>query len=99
MAIYMGPRIAGKQDRSSLIIEHPIRAPKIPLIYAILYNILAINSKSLLANSLTMSYICHRSTVMRLALADILIAHSGRTLLFYGANRTSKMAAGGLFEK
>ena len=26
----MGGRIAGKQDRFSLIIENPLRAPKIP---------------------------------------------------------------------
>ena len=30
MYIYMGERIAGKQDRSSLIVEDPLRAPKIP---------------------------------------------------------------------
>ena len=30
MYIYMGERIAGKQDRFSLIIEDPLRAPKIP---------------------------------------------------------------------
>ena len=30
MYIDMGERIAGKQDRFSLIIEDPIRAPKIP---------------------------------------------------------------------
>ena len=30
MYIDMGERIAGKQDRFSLIIEHPLRAPKIP---------------------------------------------------------------------
>ena len=30
MYIDMGARIAGKQDRFSLIIEDPIRAPKIP---------------------------------------------------------------------
>ena len=29
----MGERIAGKQDRFSLIIEDPLRAPKIPPIY------------------------------------------------------------------
>ena len=29
MYIYMGERIAGKQDRPSLIIEDPLRAPKI----------------------------------------------------------------------
>ena len=29
MYIYMGERIAGEQDRPSLIIEDPFRAPKI----------------------------------------------------------------------
>ena len=29
MYIYMGERIGGKQDRPSLIIEDPLRAPKI----------------------------------------------------------------------
>ena len=33
MYIYMGERIAGKQDRFSLIIEDPLRAPKIPQKY------------------------------------------------------------------
>ena len=30
MYIDMGERIAGKQDRPSLIIEDPLRAPKMP---------------------------------------------------------------------
>ena len=30
MYIDMGERIAGKQDRFSLIIEDPLRAPKLP---------------------------------------------------------------------
>ena len=30
MCIDMGERIAGKQDKFSLIIEDPLRAPKIP---------------------------------------------------------------------
>ena len=33
MYIDMGGRIAGKQDRFSLIIENPLRAPKIPQKY------------------------------------------------------------------
>ena len=37
MYIYMGERIAGKQDRSSLIIEDPLRAPKIPPKYTFFY--------------------------------------------------------------
>ena len=33
MYIDMGERIAGKQDRFNLIIEDPLRAPKIPQKY------------------------------------------------------------------
>ena len=33
MYIDMGERIAGKQDRPSLIIEDPLRAPKMPQKY------------------------------------------------------------------
>ena len=40
MYIDMGERIAGKQDRFSLIIEDPLRAPKIPPKYTF-FNILA----------------------------------------------------------
>ena len=40
MYIDMGERIAGKQDRFSLIIEDPLRAPKIPPKY-FFFNILA----------------------------------------------------------
>ena len=36
MYIDMGERIAGKQDRFSLIIEDPLRAPKYPKIYIFL---------------------------------------------------------------
>ena len=39
MYIDMGERIAGKQDRFSLIIEDPLRAPKIPPKYTF-FNIL-----------------------------------------------------------
>ena len=35
----MGERIAGKQDRSSLIIEDPLRAPKIRPKYNFFYNL------------------------------------------------------------
>ena len=37
MYIDMGERIAGKQDRFSLIIEDPLRAPKIPPKYIIFF--------------------------------------------------------------
>ena len=37
MYIYMGERIAGKQDRFSLIIEDPLGAPKIPPKYTFFY--------------------------------------------------------------
>ena len=36
MYIYMGERIAGEQDRPSLIIEDPLRAPKIAPKYTFL---------------------------------------------------------------
>ena len=44
MYIDMGERIAGKQDRFSLIIEDPLRAPKIPPKYTFFY-IWPINEK------------------------------------------------------
>ena len=37
MYIYMGERIAGKQDRPGLIIEDPLRAPKIAPKYTIFF--------------------------------------------------------------
>ena len=36
MYIDMGERIAGKQDRPSLIIEDPLRAPKINMFFTLL---------------------------------------------------------------
>ena len=45
MCIYMGERIAGKQDRSSLIIEDPLRAPKIPPKYTFFFTFWPINEK------------------------------------------------------
>ena len=39
MYIYMGERIAGKQDRFSLVIEDPLRAPKIPPKYILLLQV------------------------------------------------------------
>ena len=41
----MGERIAGKQDRSSLIIEDPLRAPKIRPKYIYFFTIWPINEK------------------------------------------------------
>ena len=41
MYIDMGERIAGKQDRLSLIIEHPLRAPQISQNIHIYFYILA----------------------------------------------------------
>ena len=58
MYIDMGERIAGKQDRFSLIIEDPLRAPKIPPKYG--FQIV----------SPCCTYV---STVMRSAFADILV--------------------------
>ena len=45
MYIDMGERIAGKQDRFSLIIEDPLRAPKIPPKYACFFTFWPINEK------------------------------------------------------
>ena len=38
MYMDMGERIAAKQDRPSLIIEDPLRAPKIPPKYIFFYH-------------------------------------------------------------
>ena len=63
MYIDMGERIAGKQDRFSLIIEDPLRAPKI-YIYLTFWPI----------NEKIVSPCCtYVSTVMRSAFADILV--------------------------
>ena len=72
MYIDMGERIAGKQDRFSLIIEDPLRAPKIPPKYThILAHILAHKWK----NGFQIVSPCCKyvSTVMRYAFADILV--------------------------
>ena len=61
MYIYMGERIAGKQDRFSLIIEDPLRAPKIPPKYTK-------NGFQIVSPCCT-----YVSTVMRSAFADILV--------------------------
>ena len=45
MYIDMGERIAGKQDRFSLIIEDPLRAPKIPPKYTFFFTFWPINEK------------------------------------------------------
>ena len=45
MYIDMGERIAGKQDRFSLIIEDPLRAPKIPPKIYIFFTFWPINEK------------------------------------------------------
>ena len=59
MYIDMGERLAGKQDRLSLIIEDPLRAPKI-----------AQNRHGFQIVSPCCTYV---STVMRSAFADILV--------------------------
>ena len=56
----MGERIAGKQDKFSLIIEDPLRAPKIPPKYKNGFQIVSPCCK-------------YASTVMRSAFADILV--------------------------
>ena len=67
MYIDMGERIAGKQDRFSLIIEDPLRAPKIPP----KYKFWPINEKMVFK---IVSPCCtYVSTVMRSAFADTLV--------------------------
>ena len=63
----MGERIAGKQDRFSLIIEDPLRAPKI----YIFFTFWPINEKMVFK---LFPLVVHTvSTVMRSAFADILV--------------------------
>ena len=62
----MGERIAGKQDRSSLIIEDPLRAPKI----FFFFTFWPINEKLVFK---LFPLVVHVSTVMRSAFADILL--------------------------
>ena len=50
----MGERIAGKQDRFSLIIEDPLRAPKIN----IFFTFWPINEKKRFSNCFPLLYIC-----------------------------------------
>ena len=64
MYIDMGERIAGKQDRFSLIIEDPLRAPKIPPKYKFFHK----NGFQIVSPCCT-----YVSTVMRSAFADILV--------------------------
>ena len=70
MYIDMGERIAGKQDRFSLIIEDPLRAPKIPPKYTF-FNILAHKWKN--GFQIVSPCCTYVSTVMRSAFADILV--------------------------
>ena len=60
MYIDLGERIAGKQDRPSLIIEDPLRAPK--------YNFFLQTGFQIVSPCCT-----YVSTVMRSAFADILV--------------------------
>ena len=57
----MGERIAGKQDRFSLIIEDPLRAPKIPPKY------------TFFGFQIVSPCCTYVSTVMRSEFADILV--------------------------
>ena len=70
MYIDMGERIAGKQDRPSLIIEDPLRAPKMPPKYNFFY-ILAHKLKN--GFQIVSPCCTYVSTVMRSAFADILV--------------------------
>ena len=70
MYIDMGERIAGEQDRFSMIIEDPLRAPKIPPKYTFFY-ILAHKWKN--GFQIVSPCCTYVSTVMRSAFADILV--------------------------
>ena len=70
MYIDMGERIAGKQDRPSLIIEDPLRAPKIAQKYDFFYILAHKWKTSFQIVSPCCTYV---STVMRSAFADILV--------------------------
>ena len=72
MYIDMGERIAGKQDRFSLIIEDPLRAPKIPPKYIFFFTFWPINEKMVFKLFPLVVHI-YVSTVMRSAFADILV--------------------------
>ena len=71
MYIDMGERIAGKQDRFSLIIEDPLRAPKIPPKYIFLKNGFQIGFQN--GFQIVSPCCTYVSTVMRSAFADILV--------------------------
>ena len=70
MYIDMGERIAGRQDRFGLIIEYPLRAPKIPPKYTFFYILAHEWKNGFQIVSLCCTYV---STVMRSAFADILV--------------------------
>ena len=63
MYIDMGERIAGKQDRFSLIIEDPLRAPKIPPKYTFFF----------IHFQIVTPCCTYVSTVMRSTFVDILV--------------------------
>ena len=71
MYIYMGERIAGKQDRSSLIIEDPLRAPKIPPKYTFFFTFWPINEKT--GFQIVSPCCTYVSTLMRSTFADMLV--------------------------
>ena len=71
MYIYMGERIAGKQDRFSVIIEDPPQGPQnTPKIY-IFFTFLSINEK--MGFQIVSPCCTYVSTAMRSAFADILV--------------------------
>ena len=87
MYIYMGERIAGKQEWSSLIIEDPLRAPKIPPKYTFFFYILAHKWKT--GFQIVSPCCTYVSTVMRSAFADILVPLVPLDFM-YGPNMTPK---------
>ena len=70
MYIDMDERIAGKQDRFSLIIEDPLRAPKYPQ-NIFFFTFWPINEKN--GFQIVSPCCTYVSTVMRSAFADILV--------------------------
>ena len=73
MYIDMGERIAGMQDRFSLIIEDPLRAPKIPPKYTFFFIFYILAHKWKNGFQIVSPCCTYVSTVMRSAFADILV--------------------------
>ena len=91
MYIYMGERIAGKQDRSSLIIEDPLRAPKIPPKYPEnIHFFYSLAHKWKTGFQIVSPCCTYVSTVMRSVFADMLVPLVPLDFM-YGPNMTPKI--------